>query len=324
MPKISIVIPVYNTAKYLKECLDSLLNQTLEDFEVILVNDDSKDNSLEILNAYAKKDSRFIVIDKKNEGQGIARNIAIEKSCGRYLLCMDSDDWLENNALELAYNKMSQENVDVLFFDYYKYFEKTKEKYEIKYTNVYKIFENKPFSPKEAGKILFNSNCLTFKMYKTDFIKKNEIKYSNHNFMEDAPFYFKALLLAEKIDCLKTPIYTYRIHSKSSTFKHAKYLTSIPKVFDICFEIIRKNNDNQEILYSFLKNRKKSMLYHYSITPFLYKFNYYKMMQKVIKNNFSKYELEPILKKISSSSFIQYELLTRIKKTMCILKTHII
>ena len=68
MPKISVVIPVYNTAKYLKECLDSLLNQTLEDFEVILVNDDSKDNSLEILNAYAKKDSRFIVIDKKNEG----------------------------------------------------------------------------------------------------------------------------------------------------------------------------------------------------------------------------------------------------------------
>ena len=125
MPKISIVIPVYNTAKYLEECLDSLLKQTLKDFEVILVNDGSKDNSLEILNAYAKKDSRFIIIDKKNEGQGIARNIAIEKSCGRYLLCMDSDDWLENNALELAYNKMSQEDVDVLFFDYYKYFEKT-------------------------------------------------------------------------------------------------------------------------------------------------------------------------------------------------------
>ena len=89
MPKISVVIPVYNTSKYLRQCLDSLISQTLQDFEVICVNDGSKDNSLEILNEYAQKDSRFIVIDKENEGQGVARNLAIQKAQGEFLLCLD-------------------------------------------------------------------------------------------------------------------------------------------------------------------------------------------------------------------------------------------
>ena len=128
MPKVSIIIPVYNAEKYLNQCLESLCNQTLTDFEVVCINDGSTDSSLEILQDFASKDSRFIIIDKKNEGQGVARNIAIKQAKGEYLLCLDSDDWLETDALEKAYNKITTDNTDILFFDVYNYSEKNKKK----------------------------------------------------------------------------------------------------------------------------------------------------------------------------------------------------
>lgn len=86
MPKISIAIPIYNVEKYLRECLDSIINQTFGDFEVICVNDGSTDGSLNILNEYAQKDERFIIISQNNQGQGVARNKAIEVAGGEYIL----------------------------------------------------------------------------------------------------------------------------------------------------------------------------------------------------------------------------------------------
>ena len=98
--KFSIIVPVYNVEKFLRESLDSIVAQTFKDFEVICVNDGSTDNSLDILEEYAKNDSRIKIISQENQGQGIARNKAIDIAQGRYLLFVDPDDWIETNALE--------------------------------------------------------------------------------------------------------------------------------------------------------------------------------------------------------------------------------
>ena len=116
MTKISIIVPVYNVEKYLKECLDSLINQTLEDIEIICINDGSTDNSLAILEEYQKKDSRIKVFSQKNQGVSAARNLGIEKATGEYLTFLDSDDRLELNTCEILYKETIAKNSDFLFF----------------------------------------------------------------------------------------------------------------------------------------------------------------------------------------------------------------
>ena len=113
MVAISIVIPVYNVEKYLRECLDSLINQTFNDFEVICVNDGSKDSSLEILNEYAQKDIRFKVISQENGGSGSARNNGLSRAQGKYVQFLDGDDYFEPEMLEKLYNLAEKHQADI-------------------------------------------------------------------------------------------------------------------------------------------------------------------------------------------------------------------
>lgn len=110
--KISVIIPIYNSEKYLRECLDSVLSQTLEDIEVICINDGSVDGSLDILKGYAEKDKRIVVLDKANEGVAVARNIGINKANGEFVCFMDSDDlYPTDDVLETLYSKAKENNV---------------------------------------------------------------------------------------------------------------------------------------------------------------------------------------------------------------------
>ena len=121
-PKISVILPVYNVEKYLGECLDSIINQTLKDIEVICVNDGSTDNSLSILKEYASKDTRIKIIDKENEGQGYARKVGLENAIGKYILFCDSDDYYADlTAFEELYNYIEKVNVDVVLFESIRY-----------------------------------------------------------------------------------------------------------------------------------------------------------------------------------------------------------
>ena len=108
--KISIIIPVYNVADYLREALDSVINQTYANWEAICVNDGSTDNSLEILKEYAQKDSRFIIIDQENAGVSKARNVALDNATGEYIMFLDSDDYFKRNALEDALKAIKKDN----------------------------------------------------------------------------------------------------------------------------------------------------------------------------------------------------------------------
>ena len=102
--KVSIIVPVYNAEKYLIRCVDSIINQTYKNLEIILINDGSIDNSLEIMKKYKVIDNRIIIIDKKNEGVSIARNVGIKSSSGKYICFVDSDDYIENNMIQILDN----------------------------------------------------------------------------------------------------------------------------------------------------------------------------------------------------------------------------
>jgi glycosyltransferase involved in cell wall biosynthesis len=116
-PKVSVVIPVYNVELYLREALESVVNQSLKEIEIILINDGSTDNSLEIIKEYSKKDERIKVITQSNSGLSVTRNRGLEKACGKYIYFMDSDDYIELTTLELCYKKAEKEKLDFVFFD---------------------------------------------------------------------------------------------------------------------------------------------------------------------------------------------------------------
>lgn len=122
-PKISIIVPVYNVEKYLHKCMDSLVNQTFEEIEIITVNDGSTDSSLEILREYEKQDSRIIVIDKVNEGVSLARNTALEYIIGEYIMFVDSDDWIDLDTCEKILKLVTEYKCDVMMWSYIREFD---------------------------------------------------------------------------------------------------------------------------------------------------------------------------------------------------------
>ena len=115
---ISVIMPVYNAQKYLEESLNSILCQTFDDFELIIIDDGSTDNSYEICERYKEKDERIIVIHQINQGPSVARNIGIKKAIGKYIVFCDSDDILDKNALSLLYNAMEKYNADLAICGY--------------------------------------------------------------------------------------------------------------------------------------------------------------------------------------------------------------
>ncbi len=119
-PLVSIIIPVYNVEKYLRQCLDSVVNQTYKNLEIVCVNDGSPDNSIDILKVYAKQDNRFKVITIENQGLSGARNVGTEACTGEYLIYLDSDDWVDHNTIELAVDAMIDNSVDLVLWNYSK------------------------------------------------------------------------------------------------------------------------------------------------------------------------------------------------------------
>ena len=175
--KISIIIPVYNVEEYLPKCLDSVINQTLKDIEIICINDCSTDNSLEILENYVKKDSRIIVLNQeKNQGQGAARNRGLQIASGEYVGFVDSDDWVENDYFEKLYNAAIKYNADIATVNMLKH-----KKYYKKYNVFHKKYLLKS-DIQEKIKLYSDKKKYFFyainKIFKTSIIKDNNINFA--------------------------------------------------------------------------------------------------------------------------------------------------
>ena len=198
MPEVSIIIPVYNTSKYLPRCIESVLAQTLTDFEAIFVDDGSTDQSLDILHQHAKKDKRLKVLSQKNLFAGVARNKGLKAAKGKYLYFMDSDDWLEPNALFELTKAANQTNADIITFNckYVMGGGKTKIKTDAHIKN--------PFHLKPS---------VWVKFFKSSFIKDHNILFDTVQAANDILFTYHAAVKAKKIVYLNKCLYNYRANA---------------------------------------------------------------------------------------------------------------
>jgi len=207
-PKLSIIIPIYNENKYLKECLESILNQTLKNIEIICVNDGSTDNSLEIIMTY-KNDNRIIIIDKNNSGYGNSMNHGLDIVSGEYIGIVESDDFIDLDMYENLYKITKKGDIDIVRSNFYLYWENKKEIINFKFMkNLY----NKIFNPLELQNIFLYQPSIWAGIYKKDLLIKNNIKFLNTPgaSYQDTSFFYKTLFKSKNIFCYKKAFYYYR------------------------------------------------------------------------------------------------------------------
>ena len=218
--KITVIVPVYNVENYLEKCLDSLINQTYKNLEIIVINDGSTDNSGEICQEYAQKDNRIVYIEKENGGQSEARNMALDRMTGSYVTFVDSDDWVELDYVETLYKKITEYRADIAVGNYYSFNEAEgmyyfhifgDSYYEKIYDNV-SIFENLYESQEMKSFALIS---VWGKLYKADLVK--HLRFDIGKLGEDGYLNQKIYLLAEKTIYLNKGLYAYRQREGSSS-----------------------------------------------------------------------------------------------------------
>lgn len=213
VPKVSVIVPVYNTSEFLPKCLESLINQTLKDIEIICVNDSSTDNSLEILNEYAGKDKRIVIINlPENRRQGGARNAGIKIATGEYLGFVDSDDWIDERMYESLYSKATSGDYDIVTSDYW--IEKANKREYIKNSSS----EILSFSNNERNKYLLTEGFRSVtNIYLRHFWKNMDLYYPEHVAYEDNAIEPIISIMAKSIGKVDEAFYHYRFTNVSTT-----------------------------------------------------------------------------------------------------------
>ena len=247
MVEISVILPVYNSEEYLEECLNALVNQTFEDIEILCINDGSKDNSLDILKDFEKKDKRVKVFDQENVGVARTRNNALKKVNGNYVYFMDSDDYLELDALEKLYNNVTNNDSDFCLFRTYAV-DKNQVRRELGAFNLDQKFQDVDFNN-------FTFNCLDvkeyvlndlfapwFKLYKKEFLFSDEdFVFPETASYSDTPFHVKTMLKASKISFVPEFLYNYRFNP-NSLVHNTSNTNYIFTIIDIIEDYLKKND----------------------------------------------------------------------------------
>ncbi len=260
MAKVSVLVPVYNVENYLAECLDSIISQTLEDIEIICVNDGSTDSSLEILEQYTAKDSRIKIIDKENGGLPSARNAGLDNATGEYVSFVDSDDHIQPNMMSVLYNNAKSTNAEIVICGANVFPEKPHAD-EWVYTV---LSPGKKFYPKCSDELLYKDPASRPFIWRTfvkrDLIERNHIRLNEQiQIGEDNALQFRLYPLANGISLIPDKLYNYRWFRKDSLMNtivykdtNKKALSHIKMVLHIAEEW-EKNGETESSAFSFLK-----------------------------------------------------------------------
>lgn len=257
--KVSIVLPVYNVEQYLEECLDSLLNQTTGEFEVIAINDGSTDNSLAILEKYRAKFKCINIISHSNSGLSATRNVGINNAIGEYVLFLDSDDMLESTAVESLYDLAHENKLNLVVCDGLR-MDEILGKVD---NNMYcrrKIFNNEVLSKEEfiEGSIKKGMLHAQFHFYKKQFIIENNLRFSEGILHEDELFSMNTYALIDRVGYCDKQIYIrrYRYNSimSSNLYKNEKSFNSYKYVLNE-FNKIKHENSHDNTLVTMVNHR---------------------------------------------------------------------
>ena len=241
---LSVIIPVYNCEKYLRQCLDSVLGQSLRDVEILCVDDGSTDASPTILAEYASRDERIVVITQPNGGAGAARNTGLSRATGEYLLFLDGDDWFERDYFEAAVNRISADHADICICGYEAFDAKTGETLPSNWDKKKGLLPPDAFSPEEvSGKIFqLTDGQVWDKLYRRSFVERSGIRFPAIRAAEDTAFMYRTLLSAERVTSLQRVFVHYRINRAGSVSKSFTAYQSAPF-------------DSFELIYDFLRER---------------------------------------------------------------------
>lgn len=298
MPKISVIIPVYNASSYIKKCLDSLVKQTLSDIEIIIVNDGSVDNTEKIINNYLKKHNNIIYIYKENGGQSSARNLGLKKAKGKFISFIDGDDYIEEDMLEKLYNKAEEYKLDICICDIKYVYDDHIEK-QILFKENKKII-----SPKEY---MLTNPCPWNKIYKRTLLTKNNFAFPEGIIYEDFSMIPRLALWTDKIGYVNECLYNYIIH-ENSTMNINAYNSKINSIFKACDELYNYflENDKIEEYYEELEHLYiHHLLYNAGLR--FYSFKRYEELKKIsniMKEKFPNWKKSNCYKKFNSKDKI--------------------
>ena len=232
MPKLSVLMPAYNVEKYIKECMDSVISQTLSDIEIICIDDGSTDGTADILDEYASKDSRVTVVHKENSGYGHSMNVALEKATGDYIGIVETDDFIEPNMFERLYSLAVEKGVDVVKSNYFDYYSDKPEKCRKTGTlDIAKEYDT-IFSPEDNHRVFMVAPCIWSGIYRSQLIRDNAIRFTETPgaSYQDTGFAFKIWASASSVLLIDEAYLHYRRDNENSS------VNSPGKVFCICDE----------------------------------------------------------------------------------------
>lgn len=227
-PKLSILIPIYNVEKYLRQCLESVCGQTLQNIEIICLNDGSTDSSLDIIKEFQAQDKRIVLIDKENSGYGDSMNQGLKKATGEYIGIVESDDWIDVNAFEEMYNLAKVYNAEVVRANYYR----NKANCDEKYYGVNIWDTGQAICPRSRTSIFYQPPAIWASIYRRRFLMDNHIDFlpTPGASYQDTSFNFKVWALAKRVVFTTEAYLHYRIDNETSS------INAPSKVFNVQIE----------------------------------------------------------------------------------------
>ena len=303
-PKISIIVPVYGVEKYIERCIKSIKNQTFNDFECLIINDGTKDNSITIAEKVINEDSRFVVLHKENGGQGSARNLGINNAKGDYIAFIDSDDWTEINYLELMYKKILEDDADICTCD-------------VLYININndieKKYMNNPNGYYENNDYLmanwYISNFMFDKLFKKDIF--SEIRFDTSLKTNEDVFILFELLFDKKIVSVHEFLYNYlqRPASTSKTISET-YIEDRIKIKNKQQNFAKKLGKFDSDTFYIKNVYLKHFLYNTLVALARYSKNYNEDIKKLIKEvDFNIFNFKNILSIINKDKKVCFSLM---------------
>lgn len=297
--KISIVIPIYNVEKYLRQCLESVINQTYKNLEIICIDDGSPDNSIEILKDYENKDERIKIIRQENKGLAETRNVGIKNTTGEFIFFLDSDDWLPLNAIEILLNTQQKMKSDIVIGGRINVIGEQRNSFIPRFEDKNYCFEEYLINSLKTNQF---RPAAWGKLYRTDIIKKYDFKFPKGYLYEDLLFVFLYLYYSKKIYTLSENVYYYRRDRGTSIInnlnkKDIDCLKSIEKIE----KFLKEKNENDLLNNIYFQKYIFEWIMYATIGKFYImdiNYNIFKLFIWEIKENKSFQKYSKLYKKI--------------------------
>lgn len=298
MAKVSVVVPAYNSESYIKKCLDSILNQTFKDVEIIVVNNGSTDKTEDIVKSYKNKVKLF---NLKNPSISEARNKGLKEATSKYVLFFDSDDYMCSDMVEKMYDFAELEDIDIVFCDYYKDFGNNN-------IEVVRTYAFNVLSPRESENFLYEIEYGPIKLFKTSLLKDNNIYFPTAKKYEDTVLVCNSILESKKVGKVNKPLFYYVIHENSET------TVMDERVKDIVDNLVVINNyyKRRKCVNSSLESLNVKLLTRYNIQQRYQKDKklrneFIDLSFNFLENNFKDWKKCSYLKKVSFLRQIIYK-----------------